>query len=260
MTALQSTLRRSLFLLVPFAAIFLLVGWQTDWGRTWHRVPPAPTIVAPPPLAAAVLPEYRANDTPETSRDFIGRSLFNPTRRPAPPAVVVAENAKPKLQRGQFALTGTLVTDGRATAFLRETNGGKSRRVAQGETINGMLVADVRADRIRLSVGDESEELPLKLATGPRTTVQPAPVAAATPPAGNPGGAASAQPRDVGEVLAERRRAAREAEAAAAASRGASGATPGATPPPPATTPPTAAAPVDPQWQSVFQRYQQPRR
>jgi hypothetical protein len=67
-------------------------------------------------------------------------------------------------------LTGTMIIDGKATAFLRENAGGKSRRVAQGEQINGMLVAEVKPDRVKLTLGDEAEDLVLKVAIGPKTT------------------------------------------------------------------------------------------
>ena len=90
------------------------------------------------------------------------------TRRAGRRRSAVAEAAKPRMQRGQFALTGTMVVDGKSTAFLREVAGGKSRRVQQGETINGMLVAEVKPDRVRLTLGDESEELVLKVATNPQ--------------------------------------------------------------------------------------------
>ena len=55
------------------------------------------------------------------------------------------------MKRGQFALTGTLLIDGKNTAFLRELAGNKSRRVQAGETINGMRVTDVKADRVVLA-------------------------------------------------------------------------------------------------------------
>lgn len=284
MNALQSNMRTWLLWLLPFAALGAVIGWQTDWGRGWTRVPPPQNVVVPQPVAAVVLPEYRPQATPDTHRDIVDRSLFNPTRRPAPAAV--AEVAKPKLQRGQFALSGTLMVDGKATAFLRENAGGRSRRVAQGETINGMVVSEVRTDRVRLTLGDESEELALKVAVGPKTTIQPV-VAAAAPSGsggamGGPGGprgaggtptATSARPptpQDVSSILAERRRAAREAEAAAAARNAGSAGVPQATPPTVSAPRPDAAAAaagasaapaaVDPQWNSVFQRYQQPRR
>ncbi|MEP7327582.1 MAG: hypothetical protein ABI777_00120 [Betaproteobacteria bacterium] len=268
MNKVETTLRRWAFWLLPFVLLGLLIAWQTDWGRAWSRVPPAAASVVPPPVTIAVLPAYVTDATAETSRDTIDRTLFNPTRRPAPVAVV--EAAKPRMQRGQFALTGTLLTDGKSTAFLRDINGGKSRRVMQGETVNGMLVAEVKANGVRLTLGDETEELGLKLAVGPRTTIQPVairptPEAAMAAAGLSPADAARIAPqvRDVADVLAERRRMARDAEAAAA---GRAPGTPlvaptaaGATPSPAAPAA-TGAAANDPAWASVYQRYQQPRR
>ncbi len=272
MKNLPSTMRGGLYWAVPFGLLALLILWQTDWGRAFFRVPPAESSVAPQPLTLALLPEYQPAVTPDANRDVVERTLFNPTRRPAPPAVV--ETAKPRMQRGQFTLAGTLLVNGKSLALLRETAGGKSRSVKQGDSINGLLVAEVQPNRVKLALGDESEELSLKIATGPRTTVQPVVPGAPGGPGttGAPGApvaagqGASAQVRDVAEVLAERRRAARAAEAAAA------GLPPGApiptnsampapvtgnSPPPPPTVNPNAG---DPQWQGVYQRYQQPRR
>jgi hypothetical protein len=256
MNALQSTMRGWLIWLVPLVVLAALILWQTEWGRAFLREPPNDTGAAAKPLIVSLLPEYQPPVTPEVNRDVVERSLFNPTRRPAPAAM--AEAAKPRLQRGQFALSGTLMVDGKTTAFLRETNGGKSRRVAQGETVNGMVVSEIKTDRVRFTVGDESEELTLKLAVGPKTTVQPV---TATAPGGAPVSASAPQApvvRDVADVLAERRRAAREAEAAAAARAPAVSNAPVTAPTMP--PPPVAGPSADPQWQGVYQRYQQPRR
>jgi hypothetical protein len=261
MSALKSSLRVWLVWLAPFALLMLVILWQTDWGRAIVREPPAESGVEPQPLNVSVLPEYLPVAT-EASRDAVERTLFNPTRRPAPTAI--ADAAKPKMQRGQFALSGTLIVEGKAVAVLREVAGGKSRRVAAGDTVNGMVVAEIKPDRLRLTLGDESEELALKLATGPRTTIQP--VVSPTANAPTPAATAVVAPvpaRNVAEVLAERRRAARAAETAAA------GLPPGAAVPAQASQTPTRSsvppAPAvvpsnDPQWQGVYQRYQQPRR
>ena len=255
MKTLQSTMRGWLIWLVPLAVLVLLILWQTEWGSAFLREAPTDPGAVAKPMIVSLLPEYQPPATPDANRDVVERSLFNPTRRPAPAAL--AQAAKPQLQRGQFTLSGTLVVDGKATAFLRETNGGKSRRVAQGESVNGMLVTEIKTDRIRLTLGDESEELTLKLAVGPKTTIQP--VVASAPGAPVTASAPTPGARDVADVLAERRRQAREAEAAAAAGR------PPVSPTAPVTAPtmpppPAAAMSNDPQWQSVYQRYQQPRR
>jgi hypothetical protein len=177
------------------------------------------------------------------------------------------------LQTGQFVLTGTTVIDQKATALLREVNGGRSRRVQQGETINGMLVAEVRSDRVKLTIGPDAETLTLKVAVGPKTTIQPQVAVApppqqsqqppqqpqpqpqlTQPPPGSPGGPplpnAAGAPRagvaDVGEALANRRRAARAAEATAQQ---------GAGDQPAAAAPVPQAAPAQQEWSSVYQRY-----
>ncbi len=129
---------------------------------------------------SSLLPEYAIVGGTGASTEMIQRTLFNPTRRPAPAAL---EAGAGRLQRGQFALTGTLVIDGKSTAYLREVAGNKPRRVLAGDKINGMLVAEVKPDRVKLTLGDESEELVLKIASNPRPTAPPgAPVVARVPP------------------------------------------------------------------------------
>ena len=270
MNTLQTSLRAAIVWVAPFALIAFLLLWQTDWGRAFARTPPAETAAAPQPLTIALLPEYAPQASPDANRDVVDRTLFNPTRRPAP--LAIAEGSKPRIQRGQFTLAGTLVVDGKATAYLREVQGGKSRRVSQGDSINGMVVAEIKSDRVRLTVGDESEDLTLKIAAGPKTTIQPvvpnAPVTASATP-GNPNATPAGQSgpitgaRDVSEILAERRRAARAAELAA------QGLPPGAPVPQVSNAPiqaPTMPAPPavdpkgDPNWQGVYQRYQQRQR
>jgi hypothetical protein len=251
MNGLNARVRSWLVWLLPFVVLALVIGWEADWGRKWRHVPVTDVPVVPQPVVVAVLPEYRPTATLATQRDFVDRSLFNATRRPAP---VVADAAKRRLQPGQFVLTGTLIIDGKATAFLRENAGNKSRRVAQGDQINGMLVAEVKPDRVRLSLGDESEDLVLKVAVGPKTTTQPvvAPVAgmpvAAPAPTGQGGGAAGTP--GAAETLAERRRAQQAAEAALAAGKPPLLNAPpaGAYLPPGGVAPAGTPATVDPRW------------
>lgn len=209
---------------IPLAVVVAALGWETDWGRAVVHAPPEPPATAPQPVAVALLPEYQIEGGVEARRETVDRALFNPTRRPAPPANQAA-GANSSLQRNLYTLTGTTVVGNVATAFLREVNGGKSRSVRKGETVNGMVVADVKPDLIRFKQGNDVEELHLKIAPGPKTTIQVAgPVAPAGLPGAAVGGTAAAnqgRPRpvaapppgatNVSEVLAERRRAARAA-------------------------------------------------
>jgi len=279
MQNLDSRVRTWIVWALPFVVIGLLIAWETDWGQGLKRVPALDHDIVPRPVALAVLPEYKVDGGVDGNRETVARTLFNPTRRPAPPMLVAATKAS--MPKGQFVLTGTTVVDQKATAFLREVTGGKSRRVQQGETVNGMLVAEVRADRVKLTQNDDVEELTLKVAAGPRTTVQPV---APPPPPGQPGGPVPGTPGapapaagsqqatgEVAEVLANRRRAARAAEAAAQAQRqstdtaaaaaaaAAGSAAPVAAPAAAATGAAPAKGAQDPGWNDVYQRYMQNR-
>ena len=187
---------------LPVIVLAALLGWETDWGRNVVRVPAAPAPIEPKPISAAVLPDYRIEGGLAAHAETVNRTLFNATRRPAP--TLAGDGAPRRLAANQFQLMGTTVTGERNIAFLKEIAGGKARTVRQGDEINGMLVAAVEADRVKFSVGDESEELVLKVAPGPKTTIAAAPpppapggtaaaASAAAPAAGRPGRGAVAQ-------------------------------------------------------------------
>jgi len=255
--------RSGLWWLLPSLALAVLLGFEIDWGRRMHRLPDPPPAIEARPLSPALLPEYKIDGGLAARAETVNRTLFNPTRRPAP--ALAADGGKKQLQRGQFLLTGTTVAGDRSIAFLKEVAGGKSRTVRQGEQINGMLVAEVKPDRVRLTLGDESEELVLKVAVGPRTTIAPppppvagmapsptAPATALTPQAP----AATPTATDAAQILEQRRRAGRNAAEAART-------VPAAQPPgfggAPATGAPPAGMPAsaEPSWNDVYERMRQ---
>lgn len=277
MNKLEPPLRNALLWAIPIVVLALVLLAEFDWGRAVRRDPPAETPQLPAPVSVGLLPDYAIPGGSDALAATSEHTLFNPTRRPAPPAVVAATNGAPsQMHRGQFILTGTAVYGDKAVAYLKETAGGKPRTVTKGETINGMLVAQVDSKGVRFTLGDESEDLALKVVAGPKVTVQPrtsipglpagAPVPGALPrapglqPNGIPG-----QP----QTLGERRRAAREAEAARQRGQGGQGGnggganqgaqTQGAADTGDPTTgmqPATAAsaAGADPRWQQMYQR------
>ncbi len=276
MNELAIRARASLWWSVPLLIAVVFIAWETDFGRTIRRAPPAEAPVEPRPVVTSLLPEYQIAGGTAARAETVQRTLFNPTRRPAP--VVAADATRSAMQKGQFALTGTMVVGGKNTAFLRENAGGKARRVIQGETINGILVAEVKADRVRLALGNDSEELVLRVAPNPRPTVQPAfpapvPPAGAPPPPPAPGPAPAAavqQPQAqtaADASLAERRRAARAAQAAIQQQTS----TPDGNPVPQNVQPTPVQAPAaatgaaqaapapDPRWAEMYRQYQQPR-
>src|SRR5215467_2557371 len=196
--------------LIPVVVVSALIGWQTDWGRQIVRVPSSPPPLEPRSITPAVLPEYQIAGGLQAHSETVERTLFNATRRPAP--VLAGDGGPGVLKPGQFQLTGTTVTGDHNIAFLKEVAGGKSKVVRQGDRLNGMLVASVQADRVKFTLGDESEELFLKVAPGPKTTL----VAAPPPPAPGvaaPGAAPAA-------TAAAQARAAQAASAAASGTEG----------------------------------------
>ena len=272
MDALQSRFGSLPVWLLVFAALAAVIGWETGWGR---RVMPAPALgaaPAPQPVALALLPDYQIEGGVAVRRDTVERPAFVPTRRPAP--APVQEAPRPKMPRGQFTLTGTAVVGEKQIAFLRETSGGRARTVRAGETINGVVVAEVKPDRVKLTLGDESEELVLKVASGPRQTIQPpqprAPGVSVTQQPGRPqaGGQPVAEgtaPMDSDASILERRRAARATLQAQEAARTgqptpSTSAERALAAPQPAVGNPAGAGAPDPAWADVYRRMQQPRR
>ena len=284
MQAIDSSVLRGFAWVLAFAVLAAAAvggGWGTQSMAASEAgvVQPAAQPVTQP-IAPTLLPDYQIEGGVGARRETIERPAFVPTRRPAP--TPVAEAPKTRMPKGQFTLTGTALVDQKHIAFLRETAGGKSRSVRAGETINGVVVAEVKADRVRLALGDESEELVLKVATGPRQTIQPpqpgAPGAAAPAPGtqvprppipGQPIAADTGAPMDSDATILERRRAARAAlQAQQEAARAGGQPVPQTAPPvpgalaipQPAAAPPAATPPKpDPGWNEVYRRMQQPR-
>jgi hypothetical protein len=131
MTKLPVRLRAALWWLVPLVALAGIIGWETDWGRAVETSPQLAEAVEPKPVTAALLPEYEIAGGVATRTATVERTLFNPTRRPAPQGS--GEGGAGRMKRGQFVLTGTIQVDGKGTALLREVAGNKSRRVQAGE-------------------------------------------------------------------------------------------------------------------------------
>jgi hypothetical protein len=260
--------RALLWWVLPLAAFVVVLGTEVDWGRRVHVLPDPAGPIEPKVVTAATLPEYQIEGGLAGHAETVARTLFNPTRRPSP--VVAADAAKKQLQRGQFVLTGTTIVGDRGIAFVHEVAGNKARSVRKGDQLNGMLVVDVKPDRVRLTLGDEAEELVLKSSPGPRTTIAPPPPVAAQSPNAVPGmpGAQPTPASVAATTLEERRRAARASQAAAPGT-----VTPGTVLPPAVPAQPgapqagaaQAGAPgapqaVDPAWSEVYRRMQRNQR
>jgi hypothetical protein len=144
----------------------LVIGWELDWGAALR--PPAALGIrtAPKPVSLALLPLVADKGGIVAFSETIARPLLIPTRQPAPPAAPV--QAKAQMQRGQFVLVGTSITNGKSYAFLREVSGAKVIRVAQGEHLKGLMVDKIDAMQVVLRQDDETEIIPLRTIIPPR--------------------------------------------------------------------------------------------
>jgi hypothetical protein len=248
---------------LPLAALAVALGKEVDWGRRIHVLPEPESPVQPKLVTAFTLPDYQIEGGLAAHSETVARTLFNPTRRPSPQ--VAGDTTKKQLQRGQFVLTGTTIAGDRSIAFVREVAGNKARSVRKGDQLNGMLVTEVAPDRVKLTLGDEAEEIVLKSSPGPKTTIAPPQVAAPSPPYVMPGSPEAAPvPASAPPTLEQRRRAARAAAAAPGT------AIPGDQPPAAGEVPSgarQAGAPgsaeaatgqpaADPAWAEVYRRMQ----
>jgi hypothetical protein len=149
---------------VANVALGLLIGVELGWGK--KLVQPMPVPVVPPavPVEIELPPDYRLPALEKAYAGTLERSLFVPTRRKAPPPPTVV----PTMQKGQFQLLGTTITDEFRIAIVREVSSGKVRQVYQGFTINGLQLDLVEPERIVFSQYDDREEIRLKIQASPK--------------------------------------------------------------------------------------------
>ena len=163
---------------VPVIVLSVVLVLESDWRpASWQAAGRRPAA-APQPVSLALLDEYRLPGGLQAYAETINRPLLAPDRRPAPPPPALAP-PKPAMQKGRFALLGTLITSSQRYALLREIATGKFFRSAKGSLINDILVAKVDPNRVTLRQGEDSEVLVLKVVSSP----PPAAGQGAPPPA-----------------------------------------------------------------------------
>jgi hypothetical protein len=247
--------RATLWWLAPLVALLLVIGLETDWGAGLRKPLPADVPLPPKALATELLPNYAIEGGLAANAETVDRTLFNPTRRPAP--VALAEAAKPRMQK-VYRVTGTTIAGERSLAFLKEVKGGKATTEAgRHRRRHARRRGDAGASGLRWasrrSCACASPRIRRRRSPAPAPAAGGARAPAAQPPA-QPGAqpqparapTATTQGATAAQSLAERRRAARAAEAARAAgrplpARGRRGA-----------NPPAAAEGT---WDSMDQRY-----
>lgn len=171
------------FWLILWLGLTAGIGLETDWGRQMTS-PVTQIAETPPEFPKPVLAEPFRLPPPDQFLDVTVRPIFVATRRSAPIAPP-PEPPKPGMKKDQFILMGTTIVAGGKFAFLLERAGNKSRVVAEGKEINGIIVKEVATERVVLSQYDDTEVLVLKMnRPPPRSPTPPAVAPRAGPPAG----------------------------------------------------------------------------
>jgi general secretion pathway protein N len=192
----MSWLRRyPLIVALGAVAVLLLVAVALEAafgpGRT------ASSLAAATPTAAAdskLLPPIAATNPEQAYPETAERPLFTPTRRRAPEAPQAAQNT---FTPGQFTLQGVIIVGDNRVAMLREKSTGRIIRVERGREVNGIKVAEIEPERVRLELGAQNETIPLVVqkgpagappqpASGPFPTTTAGPVQGAAPPQAPP--------------------------------------------------------------------------
>src|SRR2546423_336541 len=99
--------RSRLWWLVPVLALGVLLGVELGWGRQVHRLPESPPTLEAKQVTPALLPEYKIEGGLAGRSETVNRTLFNPTRKPAP--AVAADTKSSQIQRGQFVRPVTTI-------------------------------------------------------------------------------------------------------------------------------------------------------
>jgi len=137
---------------------------------------------APPaaPVTAKLLPSVAAVNPDQEYAETGNRPLFTPTRRPAPSAVAAAQPSA--MAKGQYTLTGVTIVGPLKIALLREKSSGRVIRVEEGKDLNGITVAQVDPEQVKLTQGGDQEVVQLLVTKGgPQAPPPPAAAAAAGP-------------------------------------------------------------------------------
>jgi hypothetical protein len=157
-------------LLAVVVALELASGAALREQLTTRTKPPAANV------STRLLPQVAAVNPDQEYAETGTRPLFTPTRRPAPPQAQVAATT---MAKGQFVLTGVTIVGPTKIALLREKSSGRVVRVEEGKDVNGLTVAQIDPEQVKLTQGGDSEVVQM-LVTKAGNVPPPPPGAAAS--------------------------------------------------------------------------------
>lgn len=161
------------------ASLVVLIGMELGWGEKLDQPMPVPAMRPSAPVDIAIAADFRLPEREKAYAETLERPLFVPSRRKSPPPPSLLPPT-PTMQKGQFQLLGTIITDEMKIAIVKEISSGKERQIVQGYTINGLQLDLVEATRIVFTQYDDQEEIRLKIQPSPKPVSAPvtAPVTA----------------------------------------------------------------------------------
>jgi general secretion pathway protein N len=169
----------SAFALLALVLVAVLAAEYGAGARLGEHVS-ARGAPAAAPVQAKLLPSIAAVNPDQEYSETGARPLFTPTRRPAPPAA--APTAPTAMAKGQFTLTGVTIVGPLKIALLREKSSGRVVRVEEGKEVNGITVAQVDPEQVKLTQGGDSEVVAMLVTKGGGAHAPPPPPTAAAGP------------------------------------------------------------------------------
>jgi len=110
---------------------------------------------------ARLLPTFALAAEAQAGTETTSRPLFVPGRRPAPPAASADSGV---MKKGQFVLQGTTILGDLSFAMLKEVATGRIHRVQKGSRLNDLTLAEVGPTHAVLTLGSDTERVPLLVA------------------------------------------------------------------------------------------------
>lgn len=166
-------------LFMPALLLALTIGAEIEWGDRVRLPLPQPRPQNSRGALAPLQPEFNLPPLEQNYNDMLLLPVFVPTRRP-PPSLQI-EPLKPAMRKGQFMLVGSILTDQKNVALLREIATNKMLRVEQGKEINGVQLEKVEKRTVTLKQGDDREELVMKIPPMQKPLQMPNPVPVSMP-------------------------------------------------------------------------------
>ncbi len=147
---------------VAAVALAAFLGWEIQHSRFPGEAAEQPLPVAPTATTLVSLGENRSEGGESATNPTVTRPTGNPAPWPAPVAQQPAASGR-SVQHGQVVLLGTTIADDGSFALVTDAAAARSRVLRKGDRVDGLLVTEIRPDRLELTDGATGELVILKV-------------------------------------------------------------------------------------------------